>query len=109
MIVLADWTKEAAVRGKPLAALSLVVLVCGLVLAGAGIWMYNWAHPSPHGYIETVLAIPLLALGGVLISLALLAERKRFGWPWQVFAWILFGGSLLVVGSIIALLVWSAM
>jgi hypothetical protein len=90
-------------KSKP-SAVFMLLLFWGVISTVAGLWLYKWAHPSPHGYIEVFLAAPLLALGGLLCSIALLVERRRFGWPVQALGWTLFAGSLVVIISIIALL-----
>jgi hypothetical protein len=86
----------------------MALLFWGALFVVAGVWLYAWAHPSPHAYIEVFLAVPLLASGVLLCSIALLLERGRFGWPGQVLGWTLFAGSLLIIVSIIVLLVRGA-
>lgn len=88
---------------------SRVLLFWGALFVLAGLWLYAWAHPSPHAYIEVFLALPLLASGVLLCSIALLLERERFGWPGQVLGWVLFAGSILIIVSIIILLARGAM
>ena len=47
----------------------------GLALMLAGYGLYRLFSPSPHGYLELFIAMPVFCLGLAITGLAFLAER----------------------------------
>jgi hypothetical protein len=83
---LRDFTRQRAWSFVPGAFVSIT----GLVL-------YTIASPSPHGYVELLLAIPLMCLGMVGLSLPVIAA-PRHAPQWLLWiSWVLILTAILPV------------
>ena len=63
---------------------SLVWLTVGAAATLVGIGVWAWASPSPHGIIELLIALPVIAAGVAVMGLALLASWRQSAWPLRV-------------------------
>lgn len=96
--------EEIVARNRP-GGVFWSILAAGIAVAAAGAYIQVWAQPSPHGYIEMFFAWPLLSLGGLLVSIALLLKSRETGRVLRIVGWMLLFLSLLPLIIIASLLV----
>lgn len=75
----------------------LTIVFAGLLLAALAVGLINWASPSPHGYIEFLIGLPLLLLGLTVSGLGIVVQGKPFGPVVRSWGWfsLLAGAALL--------------
>lgn len=88
-----------------LPALNYVGLTFGLLLAGSGALLFWLAQPSPHGYIEVFLALPLICLGLFFVSASLLFAYHKLHWSLKLVAVLLLAVAVYPLVNI-ALFLW---
>jgi hypothetical protein len=57
------------------AGVNTPVLIGGIALALAGYGLYQFFSPSPHGFLEILVALPVFCLGLAFSGVAFLMER----------------------------------
>lgn len=67
----------------------------GLVVLTAGVLLYRWFSPSPHGYLELFFAIPLVALGLLVVGAGLAIGWSTIGWALKAIAGLLILAGLV--------------
>jgi hypothetical protein len=75
----------------------------GVVLVAVGVLAYRWFSPSPHGYLELFYAVPLMALGLLIMGLGLASGWRTIGWALKAVAVLLVVGGLGPLGLIVYL------
>jgi hypothetical protein len=91
----------------PLSPAGWFLLGAGVAVFFMGAWVFSWASPSPHGYIEIFFAVPLMSIGGILAAVGLLISHRRLSRLMRILAWLLLIGSLAPITSVIHLWVSS--
>jgi hypothetical protein len=86
--------------GSRLSPASWFLLGGGAAILGMGLVLFVWASPSPHGYIELLVAVPLMSIGIGVMALALLFSSRRLPRPARVVAWLFLLASLALIGWI---------
>ena len=86
-------------------SVNLPTLAWGIALLVAGIALYQFFSPSPHGYLEIFIAMPVFCLGLATCAVAFLissfkAPRRPGFWVGYVL--------LLAAATPLLLLVWLA-
>ena len=78
---------------------SRVAIVVGAIGAALGILTWFQFSPSPHGYLETWVSVPLFAAGALIIGAGLAAAWLRIGWLLRLVAAGFVVLSLWMLGS----------
>lgn len=79
-------------------------MATGLLLVGCGIVVFGWASPSPHGFIELFLAVPLMALGLLIAGIGLVISWHIIGGALRTIAVLLICAGLSPLGFLLLLL-----
>lgn len=61
----------------------------------AGVLLFRWFSPSPHGYLELFFAIPLIALGFLVVGVGLAIGWSTIGWALKAVAGLLILAGLV--------------
>lgn len=85
-----------------LPTLSWIGAAVGVIVSTLGAAAWFEFSPSPHGYLELFVALPLLAAGVLVTGIAVLSGWRTLGWASRGL------GVLLAVGGLapLALLVY---
>jgi hypothetical protein len=82
-------------RDSRLSPVSWFLLGGGAAISGMGILLFAWASPSPHGYIELLIAVPIMGAGVGVMALAVLISSRRLPRSARILGWLLLLTSLI--------------
>jgi hypothetical protein len=66
---------------------------------------YRFFTPSPRGYVELFVALPLIAAGLLTIGAGLIADSRS--WFSRAAGWLLVGATCAVLGTFLFVLVFQ--
>lgn len=78
-------------------------LVVGILVLLLGCAVFRLFHPSPHGYGEIFVAVPLMAVGSLILGLSLLVGWRTLGWVLRLVAVIAVLAGLRPIGLLFAI------
>src|SRR6266850_2454336 len=86
---------------------SVIGACLSALFVAAGVWVIWRSSPSPHGYTEILVGIPLCAIGGVVGGGTALLNWKQNKWPTRVVGALFFAAGIVVLGAIAAALIYG--
>jgi hypothetical protein len=83
---------------RALSPISWLLLLAGIGALGIGVWLFRLYSPSPHMLLEIAIAVPLIGVGGVLVSWGLLRSHRQLPGAVTIVAAVTLTISLVPLG-----------
>jgi hypothetical protein len=87
--------------------LNYAAVIFGGLVALCGLLLFCASTPSPHGFIEELLAIPMLCFGLVVTGIGLLTRFSLLNWSMRLVAIVMTIAGVFPLLQIAAFLVRS--